>query len=50
MTKQDSPQVHKDGLTYTNQSMRYTMSTKVKKCMIGSIDAEKALTEFNIRS
>jgi len=33
MTKRDSPQVHKDGLTYANQSMRHTVSTKSKSAV-----------------
>ena len=37
MTKRDSPQVHKDGSTYANQSMRYTMSTKSKSACSTSI-------------
>ena len=42
MTKWDSSQVHKDGLTYTNQSTSYTTLREVKKHMIISIDAQKA--------
>ena len=42
MTKWDASQVHKDGSTYTNQSMPYTTLTKVKYHMIISIDIEKA--------
>lgn len=42
MTKWDSSQVHKDGSTYTNQSMSHTTLIKVKNHMIISIYAEKA--------
>ena len=42
MTKWDSPQVHRDGLTYTNQSTSYPILIKVKNHMIISRDAEKA--------
>ena len=42
MTKWDSSQVHKDGSTYTNQSVSHTTLIKVKNHMIISRDAEKA--------
>ena len=44
MIKVDSSHGHKDCLTYANQSMWYTISTKKKdkNHMITSIDAEKA--------
>ena len=46
MTKWDSLQVRKNGLTYANQSTSYTILTKVKNHMIISIDAEKAFDKI----
>ena len=45
MTKWDSSQVHKDGSTYANQLLSYTILTKVKN-MIISIDAEKTFDKI----
>ena len=42
MTKWDSPQAHKDGSTYANQSMRYTVSTKSKSACSTSIHDNKS--------
>ena len=41
MTKWDSPQDHKDGSTYANQSTSCTTLTKVKNHTNISVDAEK---------
>ena len=47
MTRLDSSQVHKDGLTYANQSMSKTTLAKENQIyMIISIDAEKAFDKI----
>ena len=46
MIKLDVFQDHKDGSTYTSQSMWYTTLTKDKSHMIISIDVEKAFDKI----